>query len=425
MQIKNFFIHFKVSSRKDVYDKKVQMEDRKETYMKTLYLHVGTPKTATSSIQKFLAQNRKVLEAHGYCYPRSQHKYPGINPRRNAHFLFGRVINENGERSKKNEALYYEEGMQQVRTAFQTYDHVILSDESIWYCLSYFKKSLLTKLKEEADRESFEIKVIVYLRRQDAFLLSRWNQAVKQNTTFAAALSCEDYFAVEQQKEEKLYAYADKLDEIAKVIGKENLIVRRFEPGSWRDGLIIHDFMHEIGLDVSEDFQPLEQEANLRLGKNATEIKRVINANGDFTAEEISYFGKFLKEISNNGSQEAPSAMLEKTEMQQFLKKYETQNERVAEEYIGDGKPLFSAEIKDLPKWSANNSAMQEDMIRFFTEVMTDLRRENETQQKEIEKLHKQVDKLTADFALFKDKVRHPFRTIINRLFHRKQQKKS
>lgn len=393
--------------------------------MKTLYLHVGTPKTATSSIQKYLTQNRKVLEAHGYCYPRSQHKYPGINPRRNGHFLFGKVINENGERSKKKEALYYKEGMQQIRTAFQTYDNVILSDESIWYCLSYFKKSLLTKLKEEAESAQFEIKVIVYLRRQDAFLLSRWNQAVKQNTSFAATLSCEDYFAVEQQKEEKLYAYADKLDEIAKVIGKENLIVRRFEPGSWRDGLIIHDFMHEIGLDVSEDFQPLEQEANLRLGKNATEIKRVINLNRDFTAKEVSYLGKFLKDITNNGPQEEPTAMLEKAEMQQFLEKYETQNERVAEEYIGDGKPLFSAEIKDLPKWNANNSAMQEDMIRFFTGVMVDLRRENETQQKEIAKLQKQVDKLTADFVLFKDKVRHPFRTVVNRLFHRKRQKKS
>lgn len=393
--------------------------------MKTLYLHVGTPKTATSSIQKFLAGNRSVLEAHGYCYPVSQHKYPGINPRRNGHFLFGKVINENGERSKKKESLYYEEGMQQLKTAFQTYDSVILSDESIWYCLSYFKKSLLIKLKEEAERQQFEIKVIVYLRRQDAFLLSRWNQAVKQNTSFAATLSCDDYFAVEQQKEEKLYAYADKLDEIAKVIGKENLIVRRFEPGSWRDGLIIHDFMHEIGLDVSEDFQPLEQEANLRLGKNATEIKRIINLNSDFTAKEVSYLGKFLKDITNNGPQEAPTAMLEKAQIQPFLAKYETQNKRVAEEYIGGGNPLFSTEIKDLPKWNANNSTMQEDMLCFVTNVMVDLKRENESQQKEIEKLQKQVDKLTADFVSFKDKVRHPFRTVVNRLFHKKEEKKS
>lgn len=392
--------------------------------MKTLYLHVGTPKTATSSIQKFLTENRKVLEKYGYCYPRSQHKYPGVNPRRNGHFLFGKV-NENGQRCKKKEALYYKEGIQQVASAFQLYDNVILSDESIWYCLSYFKKTLLEKLKEEANRQQFQIKVIVYLRRQDAFLLSRWNQAIKQNTSFAATLSCDDYFAVEQQKEEKLYAYADKLDEIAKVIGKENLIVRKFEPKSWRDGQIIHDFMHEIGLDVNEEFQSLEQEANLRLEKNATEIKRIVNLNNDFTEKEVSYFGKFLKEISNSGSKEELTVMLEKEEIVQFLKKYEMQNQRVAEEYIGDGNPLFSAEIKDLPKWSPNNPAMQEDMIRFFTDVIIDLRREKEAQQKEIAQLQKKMDQLTTDFTVFREKVRHPFRTLWNRLFHKKASKKS
>lgn len=32
------------------------------------------------------------------------------------------------------------------------------------------------------------------------------------------------------------------------MIGKENLIVLRFDAESWRDGSIIHDFMHEIGI---------------------------------------------------------------------------------------------------------------------------------------------------------------------------------
>ena len=40
------------------------------------------------------------------------------------------------------------------------------------------------------------------------------------------------------------------------MIGKENLIVQRFVPESWS---IIHDFMHEIGMDVTSEFQELEE----------------------------------------------------------------------------------------------------------------------------------------------------------------------
>ena len=36
--------------------------------MKKLYIHIGLPKTATSSIQNFLFENRQLLNQHGYHY---------------------------------------------------------------------------------------------------------------------------------------------------------------------------------------------------------------------------------------------------------------------------------------------------------------------------------------------------------------------
>ena len=245
--------------------------------MKTLYLHIGTTKTATTSIQRFLEENKDVLQKYGYCFPDSMHVYPRANKRRNAHFLVAKVWDADGSRNQSKEKEYFEEGLQQIRTAFGTYDHVILTDESIWHALSYSKKSLLQELKKEADKQQYQIKVIVYLRRQDGLLISRWNQEVKQNFNSAAVMTCEEYLAASEKKEKKIYQYAQKLDEIAAVIGKNNLIVRRFSPKSWKDGSIIHDFMHEIGLDVTEEFQELEESENLRLDKNTTEIKRILN----------------------------------------------------------------------------------------------------------------------------------------------------
>ena len=60
--------------------------------MKTLYLHIGTPKTATSSIQKFLDENKETLEKHGYCFPESVYRYRKVNIRRNGHFLVNKVF---------------------------------------------------------------------------------------------------------------------------------------------------------------------------------------------------------------------------------------------------------------------------------------------------------------------------------------------
>ena len=55
------------------------------------------------------------------------------------------------------------------------------------------------------DKQKYQIKVIVYLRRQDGLLISRWNQEVKQKFTSAAVMTCEEYLVASEKKEKKRF----------------------------------------------------------------------------------------------------------------------------------------------------------------------------------------------------------------------------
>ena len=64
--------------------------------MRTLYVHIGTPKTATTSIQMFCVENQKVLNKQSYSYPLLDFVYPHVAHRRNGHFLVGWVYKPGG-----------------------------------------------------------------------------------------------------------------------------------------------------------------------------------------------------------------------------------------------------------------------------------------------------------------------------------------
>ncbi len=86
--------------------------------------------------------------------------------------------------------------------------------------------------------------------------------------------------------------------------------------------------------------------------------------------------------------------------------------------------------MKDVPKWQPDNPHMQEDMIRFFSTAIIDLRRENrilfeelktlseeqKTLCEELNQLQKTVANEQKLFRMFKMKLKHPLRTLKDRL---------
>lgn len=382
--------------------------------MATVYFHIGTTKTATSSIQKFCRLNRKLLHKHGYDFPIMPFSYPRVKIVRNAHFLLAgpatQTVSPKQER-KFQERL--ETGFSILHGSLSKYDKVILTDEDCWRAINYARINPLELLMEDAKIHGYEIQVIVYLRRQDSYLISQWNQRVKSATL---SKTFEEYYENNFARVPLRTDYAGTLDKIADMVGKDHITVRRFEPSTWIENSIYLDFMDAVGMDITAPFDYPEREINNALKGNFLEMKRSLNRNITLDADEFSYFSSMIRRSSNQSDAEKPW-MLSADETRTLLEKYEESNRRVVREYIGDDAPLFSNAIEDIVKWQPVNERITDDMFTFVTTVTVDLYRKNEQLAEENLKLRNDLDRL-------KDKLRHPLRTIWNRIFRKKRKKK-
>ncbi|MCC8138022.1 MAG: hypothetical protein LIO76_08180 [Clostridiales bacterium] len=345
--------------------------------MKTLYVHAGTPKTATSSLQMFCLINRRLFHKYGYAFPLIFPKHPDASIQRNAHFLVdssprydkaGRLEKENDDTPKKQplREKRLANGWKTVHRAFQKYDNVILTDESLWISFGYNQQNPLDILCEDARANHYRIKVIVYLRRQDQFLISRWNQFVKHNS---CCQTFREYLDEVLTRWPLIADYAESLDHIARKIGKENVIVRRFEPSSWKSGSIYADFLDALGIDADAAFRHPKNEVNTGLTLNYAEIQRQINLNPDIPKDRKEFLGYYLRKSSDSVPEHTEYGLFSTDEAQKFLAGYEDGNTRIAREYLGEDGPLFSGPVKAAKKWQPDNEYAAEDLNYYLSSL--------------------------------------------------------
>lgn len=344
--------------------------------MNTLYVHIGTAKTGTTAIQKFCNDNQKILEQKGYCYPIFSYRYENKSINRNAHFLIAEDY--------QNRTGTFREAMDQIRHLFESYPNIIISDEIIWSRSFKQQKIMWQSLLQEAGEGGFQIKVIVYFRRQDSYLSSGWNQNVKAD---GSSQTWTEYLA--QKTNAFKMNYGTHLRKIASVVGKENIIVRRFEPKHFVDGSLYADFLYAVGLKLTDEYEIAQFMKNPKLAGNTHEIMRILNGMPGMNEKANEFFRKALLSYADQSGAQYPCEMFSKEEAAAYMKKYEKQNQMIAEEYL-DGEPLFDLTFKDLPKWEKENPYMQDDVIRFVGACCMQMLAEN---QKRNDKLTEKLEK--------------------------------
>ena len=335
--------------------------------MKTLYFHIGSPKTGTTTIQSFCANNRDILGEKGLCYPIMPFVYEHKSKRRNGLFLTSKYV-RNGVRDKEREKEIFQRGLNILEKKFDTFDSVLLSDEGA-YSMFFRRKLYKTNgkmLAQWAKERDIQLKVIIYLRSQVDYAMSWYNQLVKHSVSKTlSSLTWEEY--IKTYKRYVALDYYHYLNILSDVFGKENIIVKRFDRAFFKNGSLVDDFMDIFEIEVDDAFpqNSSNSEQNHGITENACAIKRVINTIDEIEHEEKQHFEQILRECSSSSREASRYSLMSDEEAEKFMERYKADNQKIVDEYIKDGLPLFQKR-KHKEKWSQLNKDYMDEMVRFL-----------------------------------------------------------
>ncbi len=294
-----------------------------------LVLHIGTGKTGTSSVQFFLRDNRDRLLDLGHLYPTS--------PGRARHGKLSLFIKSDEELlSAPNWYQQKQSDPTKFRKAFRRQlfseiessgvSRLILSDEVLYGC----SDSALRRLRAFTDRIAQSLRLVVYLRRQDDQMVSRYQQMVKTGEVRRLAEWARQDMAM-------IYDYHARLRTWAGLLEPTEFVVRRFQRDRFVDGSLHQDFLDAVGVDTRAAELQQVPNRNTSLDVESVEFLRLLNL---YRVEhEAAVPGlidnrplvRRLVEASDGPVLTLPASFLD-----EFMSRWEESNQQVARHFLGD-----------------------------------------------------------------------------------------
>ena len=241
----------------------------------------------------------------------------------------------------------------------------MLSDEALYNdgCMKDgFWERELPYLKEN----NIELKVIIYIRRQDLYAWSHYAQLVRGPSKFTFTM--DKYISDTANGKRNHLDYGEYLDKLAHQIGKENIIVRTFERECFKNGSIVDDYLECVGLEHTDDYAVDEAIVNTSDTDSIVCARRYMNKVKiwhDSNMRMTSEFTTIQNELKAAGKLRKRTGFT-KEKRDAMLERYKVSNEYVAREFLknpdgvlfrdmntdlGDEKARFkSHEIKKIYK---------------------------------------------------------------------------
>lgn len=322
-----------------------------------LFLHIGTHKTGTTSIQRFCANNTEALAKAGIYYPSFE---IGGYPTHYAHHMLAHAT---AGRNDVMDLWHVERFLSLVRSRMTRDQACLISAEP------YYRH----RLPQADGRQSFglyidrvaqtyadfDVTVLVMLRRQDLFLESLYAEHVLATDYTGTIME----FA---QSRQGMLDYNGRLGNWSDSFGAENVWVRTFEP-SLLKGPVERSFVEWLGVTWTNAFKIRGDRHNVSLPRAFVEFKRAMNGADGLDRAANNVLRGWIEEYSRSDVGADVPALgkyyLTPGQRTELMARYADDNRAVAQRYLGRDE-LFAVPIDaDIDKYPGDLQLSEADVL--------------------------------------------------------------
>ena len=317
-------------------------------------IHIGTHKTGTTTIQRFLGVNRNSLIMRGLYIPSSVTETQAQHLELHAATGFPNILNvpdfvtnnicagtfHKNEFSLEDQEKYWGKYRHEIETNCQKDISVFFSNEN----LIFLVEDEISRLQKLMASLFDDVTIVLYLRRQPEYLVSLYSTHVRGGLT----LGFNDYL---NQFEKSPFLAYHKIVKRWSFFGKDKLKIRIFDKQEFHNNDLLSDFAHTIGIDTT-GLIPVQNEFP-SMGSAETEFLRLLNYHISTYFDPLTYNPDYLSLRATiaaiSGVKSKQGYYLTRSEVLHILEKFREENAWIAREYLGREK-LFNEDVSMYPE---------------------------------------------------------------------------
>jgi hypothetical protein len=294
--------------------------------MPVVTFHIGMPKCATTTIQSFLEAQAEWLAAQGQIYER--HPEDRTRNQGNAAQLAAFCAARDHARMTAHLEYFLRSGRD-----------VVLSSEVLF---DLWRDERFVPLRDAVARLGYDLRVMVYLKRQDLWIESDFKQHVKGRSDWVGSFEA----LMERRLTRGTLDYHRLLAQWAAQVGRAAMIVVPLNP-SQRPDYALYRFLEGIGVVPSPDALGVARQnvsPPAAVIEAARHIKAALIAQGMGAADIAPLLAQFMAKVPEGAQTGSDQDILSPEARRDLLARCAASNAALARDFLGGQVPFDAPE---------------------------------------------------------------------------------